>query len=1055
MTNSANPQLDELIRTLKERAKELNCLYVIEEILDNPDKDMSLMFCKICEAIPPGWQYPDICRAIITYNGERHQCDDFELTEWVQHANIVMHDETVGKISVYYLEDRPVADEGPFLKEERKLIGTIASRLGIFLLHNRLKKVFEDGKTNANSSRASWWVILDLLRRTDPRLLMRITRKMTNYMGWQGVEEAEQLLSHFGGSTGESTADDDPNRPHEKKSLQGYGICEQVFEVASNNLNEAEIYSNIHKWIQEDKTGFLVNILENSGSTLAEIADALERFVHMGTGESELPLSREKGFRVSLIRRLLTDQTDFIKIAKHFVQTSDFYELLNRVIYPAGSHGKLGGKGSGLLLAGQILKKFAKDQPEFENIKIPNTWYLTSDTILSFMNYNNLEEIVEQKYKEIGMVRLEYPFIVQLFKNSQFPPEIVHGLSMALEDLGETPLIVRSSSLLEDRMGTAFAGKYKSLFIANQGTKEERLAALLDAIAEVYASTFSPDPIEYRMERELLDYHEEMGILIQEVVGQKIGPYYLPSFSGVGFSRNEYRWSSRIKRDDGVVRIVPGLGTRAVDRLSDDYPIMLAPGQPGLRVNVSLDEKIRYSPKKVDVIHLEHNQFETVELSQLLREYGEEYPAIDRIVSIMRNERMVLSSALGIDFKKDHSVVTFDGLIERTGFISQIHSVLKTLESTLETPIDIEFASDGKDLYLLQCRAQSYTLESTPASIPVETPPEKTIFTAKRFISNGTIVNNTHIVYVDPAGYSSLKNRADLLAVGRAVGKLNQMLPKRQFVLMGPGRWGSRGDITLGVSVTYSDINNASMLIEIARQKGNYVPDLSFGTHFFQDLVESYIRYLPLYPDEDGNIFNETFLKNADNILSDLLKDFDHLTDVVKVIDIPQVSNGMNLHVLMNGDYNKAIGLLDVPVIVPEMKDERFKKPQTKSQPEEFWRWRQRMAEQIAKEMDAEAFGVAGLYLFGSVKNATAGPESDIDLLVHFRGTPRQRHILTAWLQGWSLCLAEMNFLRTGRKSDGLLDVHIVTDQDIEKRTSWAIKINAVTDAAMPLKLNP
>ncbi|MCB0288206.1 MAG: PEP/pyruvate-binding domain-containing protein, partial [Calditrichaeota bacterium] len=698
MTNSANPQLDELIRTLKERAKELNCLYVIEEILDNPDKDISLMFCKICEAIPPGWQYPDICRAVITYNGEQHQSDDFELTEWVQHANIVMHDETVGKISVYYLEDRPVADEGPFLKEERKLIGTIANRLGIFLLHNRLKKVFEDGKTSANSSRASWWVILDLLRRTDPRLLMRITRKMTNYMGWQGVEEAEQLLSHFGGSAGESTAEDDPNRPHEKKSLQGYGICEQVFEVASNNLNQAEIYSNIQKWIQEDKTGFLVNILENSGSTLAEIADALERFVHMGTGESELPLSREKGFRVSLIRRLLTDQTDFIKIAKHFVQTSDFYELLNRVIYPAGSHGKLGGKGSGLLLAGQILKKFAKDKPEFENIKIPKTWYLTSDTILSFMNYNNLEEIVEQKYKEIGIVRLEYPFIVQLFKNSQFPPEIVHGLSMALEDLGETPLIVRSSSLLEDRMGTAFAGKYKSLFIANQGTKEERLAALLDAIAEVYASTFSPDPIEYRMERELLDYHEEMGILIQEVVGQKIGPYYLPSFSGVGFSRNEYRWSSRIQRDDGVVRIVPGLGTRAVDRLSDDYPIMLAPGQPGLRVNVSLDEKIRYSPKKVDVIHLEHNQFETVELSRLLREYGEEYPAIDRIVSIMRNERMVLSSALGIDFKKDHSVVTFDGLIERTGFISQIHSVLKTLESTLETPIDIEFASDGKDL---------------------------------------------------------------------------------------------------------------------------------------------------------------------------------------------------------------------------------------------------------------------------------------------------------------------------------------------------------------------
>ncbi|MCP4460948.1 MAG: pyruvate, phosphate dikinase, partial [Cytophagales bacterium] len=203
----------------------------------------------------------------------------------------------------------------------------------------------------------------------------------------------------------------------------------------------------------------------------------------------------------------------------------------------------------------------------------------------------------EQKYKTIEEVRQEYIHVVQLFKNSNFPHEIVQGLSMALDDLGDKPIIVRSSSVLEDRLGSAFSGKYKSLFLANRGTKTERLDALMDAISEVYASTLGPDPMEYRAERGLIDFHEEMGILIQEVVGSQIGDYFFPAYAGVAFSNNEFRWSPRIKREDGLIRLVPGLGTRAVDRLSDDYPILIAPGQPGLRANVSLDDIIRYSPQ--------------------------------------------------------------------------------------------------------------------------------------------------------------------------------------------------------------------------------------------------------------------------------------------------------------------------------------------------------------------------------------------------------------------------------------------------------------------------
>ena len=110
--------------------------------------------------------------------------------------------------------------------------------------------------------------------------------------------------------------------------------------------------------------------------------------------------------------------------------------------------------------------------------------------------------------------------------------------------------------------------------------------------------------------------------MIQEVVGQKVGKYFLPACSGVAFSNNEFRWSARISRGDGLVRLVPGLGTRAVDRVNDDYPVLIAPGQPNLRVNVTVEEVFKYSPKRVDLINLETNAFETVDSVELLRYCG-------------------------------------------------------------------------------------------------------------------------------------------------------------------------------------------------------------------------------------------------------------------------------------------------------------------------------------------------------------------------------------------------------------------------------------------------
>ncbi len=1046
--------VESLLSELRERAKELNCMYEVKELTDKSDLPLDDFFNGVVRILPPGWQFPDVCEAKITYQDRVYKTSNFDETEWVQSADIVVQGEVVGRISVYYTQEMPSVDEGPFLKEERKLLDTISERVGYYLLHRELKELFHQ-KPPAKQERAGWPVIVDLLRKTDPQLTMRIARKMTNYLCWSGCEQAQELLGHFSPAYKDDRSElvEDLNRPHPKHTMQNFlAISEEIFHIAVDYLGEQQTLNLVQKWIKEDKSTFLVNIIENPATSHSEITDAIGRYHHLDPEGSQLSPAREMGFRVSLIRRLLSDQPQFINIAKQFIEVHDFYDLMHRVIFPAHSHGKLGGKSAGLFLAEQILKKSSEHADLFKNIRTPKTWYITSDGILNFMHYNNLEDVVEQKYKEIGQVRQEYPYVVQVFKNSQFPPEIVKGLSMALDDFGERPLIVRSSSLLEDRMGTAFAGKYKSLFIANQGPKKERLIALMDAVAEVYASVFSPDPIEYRAERGLLDFHEEMGVMIQEVVGKRVGHYLLPAYAGVAFSNNDFRWSPRIKPEDGLVRLVPGLGTRAVDRLSDDYPVLIAPGQPGLNVNVTLDEIVRYSPKKADVINLETNTFESVAVQELLRQYGEEFPHPEQIVSLLEQEHIKQPMGMGIDFEHDDLVVTFEGLRKRTKFIEQMHTILTTLKDKLGINVDIEFASDGDAFYVLQCRQQSYGSDTGPAAIPRDVPENELIFSAQRYVSNGSANGITHIVYVDPQRYGELENQRTMLAVGRAIGKLNKLLPKRQFILIGPGRWGSRGDIRLGVSVTYSDINNSAVLIEVARRQGNYVPDLSFGTHFFQDLVEENIRYLPLYPDDSDTKFNEAFLKQSKNVLTDILPEFDFLADTVRIIDVPTTTDGKVLHVLMNAEISRAVGVLGEPVANLDMVPRRRESP-FKAEPENHWQWRLRMAEEIAARLDPKRFGVEAVYVFGSAKNATAGPASDIDLLIHFRGTQEQREDLLLWLEGWSLCLDEMNFLRTGQKSKGLLDVHIITDEDIEKHTSYAVKIGAVTDPARKLPI--
>ena len=1057
---SENKPMDNLLRDLQERAKELNCLYMVEEVLNDTRDDLDSMFNGLIHVIPDGWQYPEYCQVKFEYQGQSWHTPEYTETPWHQVADIVVQEKSIGRITVSYREEVPASESGVFLKEETRLINSIADRIGHAVLHQELKEVYQEWSQAGDISKRQdqWQVIVDLLQKTDKKLFIYLSHKMLHYLCWNGVESAKELLQSFSGTQRleDSELLEDENRPQAKQNMDNlYLIGRQVFHIAERHLDSGIILSHVHKWIQEDKSRFLVRAIDDPNSSLPDIIDSITRYRYMRSEGISLSPSMEKGLRVSLVRRFFSDQLEFINVAKDHIDVTDYYDLIPRVIFPQGSHGKLGGKSAGLFLADRILNKNKEFKTLFPNLKVPKTWYISSDGLVNFLYYNNLEEVIEQKYKKVDEITMEYPNIIQIFKNSHFSPEIVRGLSMALDDLGETPIIVRSSSLLEDRLGAAFSGKYKSLFLANRGAKAERLEALQDAIAEIYASTFAPDPIEYRTERGLLDFFEEMGIMIQEVVGNKVGDYFLPTFAGVAFSHNEFRWSARIEREDGLIRMVPGLGTRAVDRVADDYPCLIAPGKPDLRVNVTPEEMQRYSPKRVDVINLNTNTFQTMEIKDLLQKHGDDINGIHRVVSILEGDLIQPpTSMMNIDFETHELVANFEGLIQRTPFISSMRSLMTLLKDKIGSPVDVEFAHDGTHLYLLQCRPQSYSRDILPSPIPKNIPARDMVFSANRYISNGYIPDITHVVYVDPDAYNRLSSHGELKRVGELVGRLNKVLPKRQFILMGPGRWGSRGDIKLGVSVTYSDINNTAALVEVAKKKGNYIPDLSFGTHFFQDLVEASIRYLPLYPDDPEVVFNERFFTAHPNILKEVLSEYADLEEVVRVIDVPSSNKGRILKILMNAELNRCVALLADPGdnMAPVARPRVQAAPESEHQ-DDFWRWRLHMAEQVAARLDGARYGVRAVYIFGSTKNATAGPGSDIDLLIHFDGTPEQKGELTLWLEGWSQALAEINHLRTGYASPGMLDIHFVTDEDIANRTSYAVKIGAVTDAARPLEM--
>ena len=633
---------------------------------------------------------------------------------------------------------------------------------------------------------------------------------------------------------------------------------------------------------------------------------------HRGTAEKSAEYTPEiASLKHELVRMMIGDHPSFNKLADEYFSIDDLIGIRNRLI----GTGRIGGKAAGMLLARRILLNSGSNPEAAQALEAHDSFYIGSDVFFTFLVKNDLFQLRMQLTRDSQITYEEFEDVERRFLKGEFPPEIMDQFRDMLDYFGQAPIIVRSSSLLEDRFGNAFAGKYRSEFCANQGSPEERMKAFLNAVRLVYASAINPDALSYRHKQGLGENDEQMAILVQRVSGMPYKQYFFPPLAGVAFSRNLYAWSSRIDPNKGMIRLVFGLGTHAVNRVGGDYTRILAVSHPQLRPEAGA-KVVKYSQHNVDVLDLTRNEFLSVPLSELLEDC--DYPDLKLIASLLTDgypQEMVAACPRG---RADDLVLTFNNFINRTPFIKLMDAMLTRLEQVYQQPVDTEFTArldpDGKiKINLLQCRSLRLPGTAGHIEFPGRIPDNKLLFNSSRFISGGAVHNIKYILFIEPDRYAAIQSLEQKQSLGRAVGKINRhpAIINGKIIMMGPGRWGS-SNINLGVNVGYADIDNTSVLVEMAREERGHIPEVSYGTHFFQDLVEAGIMYLPVYPSDPESCFNEQFFSSTENVLAALLPELKDFEDVIKLIDVTQASQGLFTHILADPEAHKAVCFLDI-----------------------------------------------------------------------------------------------------------------------------------------------
>jgi hypothetical protein len=604
-----------------------------------------------------------------------------------------------------------------------------------------------------------------------------------------------------------------------------------------------------------------------------------------------------------LLRMAISRHDRMLALAEKYFTLSDVLDIGRRIV----GTGLVGGKSVGMLLARAILEQ---TRPRWTEVLEPHdSFFIGSDVFYTFLVTNGLWW-VRQGQRDADNFMAGAEAARRGILVGAFPEHIENQFASMLDYFGQSPIIVRSSSLLEDNFGNAFAGKYDSVFCVNQGPRHKRLEDFLAAVRTVYASTMSEDALSYRARRGMLDRDEQMGLLVQRVSGAACGDVFYPQVAGVGLSFNPYVWSNDIDPEAGVLRLVYGLGTRAVDRHDDDYTRVVALNAPERRPEGNSEEAKQNTQKRVEILNLEANQLQAEYFCDVA-ERSKDIPL--ELFASRDNELLQRARQAGIAEPFAYTL-TFKNLLNDTEFVANMREMLQVIQSAYDYPVETEFTAnftaDGQHtINLLQCRP--FQCQGGQA---VSDPPENiaendlVASAAGAVIGHSRMHNIDRLIYVAPEFYSEL-SVSDRHLVARLIGKIVHAREDHKPVnvmLLGPGRWGTTTP-WLGVPINFSDISTVSVLCEIVAMREGLVPEVSLGTHLFGEMVEMDMLYVALFPEKEGNALNDNFFMSNRNRLTDLVPGSEKWADGVKVIDAADIAKGMTIKLNANTLNQKVV----------------------------------------------------------------------------------------------------------------------------------------------------
>jgi hypothetical protein len=656
---------------------------------------------------------------------------------------------------------------------------------------------------------------------------------------------------------------------------------DEFFPVTGSGKN-TEVLSR-SSWNRQRSTNKRLGIWSNVFARAEEVHAALQR--------GEEPQEDVHTLVDQLLRMMTGRGGRIFQLAEKHLGLRELLDIRRRMI----GTGPIGGKSIGMLLARAILKKADPSWNDF--LESHDSFYIGADVFYTYLVENGLWWI-KQKQKDPDTYLDGLELARHQMRSGSFPDYIMEQFADLLEYYGSSPIVVRSSSLLEDSFDCAYAGKATSVFCMNHGSPEQRMDQFVSAVKAVYSSGMSEDSLRYRSAHGLLGQDEQMSILVQRVSGMAHGRWFFPHVSGVGLSFNPYVWSPDIDPEAGVIRLVFGLGTRAVDTSDDDFTHVIALNAPERQLGDSPDAARRYSQRKVDSLDLESHGHVSREFMDL----GPECSDLPLDLFASRDhevERLAAKRGLKDIFPW---FLSFDRLVKETDFVERIRRMLSILRDAYRHPVEIEFSANfsSEELYrihVLQCRPMRAKTDAIAAEPPVELSDEDRIIDSQGpVVGSSRDVSVERLIYVVPSEYSELV-LSDRYSIAKLIGRLagtGTAESSRRTLIIGPGRWGTTEPF-LGIPISFSEIRTACAICEIVTMREGLTPDVSLGTHFFNELVETDILYFALYPDQKENFLNRDLLQSAANKLPELLPDAARWASVVRVLDPFEWETGKTL----------------------------------------------------------------------------------------------------------------------------------------------------------------